>query len=102
MSTPFDIDLFLNGVITGSKATRLRHIRQAKIIQVAISHRWKKENPWSWKNKHLMWFLKEHSKKSAHTNYYYTLTIKLIILKLEKNWKLHPPKQKKNNLGRNF
>ncbi|MDU0537120.1 hypothetical protein Q8X06_33260, partial [Pseudomonas aeruginosa] len=34
MSKPFDMELFLSAVLTGSYATRHRHLRQAKIIQV--------------------------------------------------------------------
>jgi len=33
MSKPFDMELFLAGVLTGSHATRQRHLRQAKIIR---------------------------------------------------------------------
>lgn len=37
MIRPFDLELFLVGVLTGSRATRQRHLRQAKTIQAAIS-----------------------------------------------------------------
>jgi hypothetical protein len=37
MSKPFDMEVFLAGVLTGSRATRQRHLRQAKIIQVDIA-----------------------------------------------------------------
>jgi hypothetical protein len=40
MSKPFDMELFLAGVLTGSHATRQRHLRQARIIQSEISERW--------------------------------------------------------------
>lgn len=40
MSKPFDMELFLAGVLTGSHATRLRHLRQARIIQAEISECW--------------------------------------------------------------
>lgn len=40
MSKPFDIELFLIGVLTGSNTTRQRHLRQAKVIQDAITKRW--------------------------------------------------------------
>lgn len=46
MSKPFDMELFLSGVLSGSHATRQRHIRQAKIIQAEIAERWKLETPW--------------------------------------------------------
>jgi len=39
MSKPFDMELFLAGVLTGSQATRKRHLRQAKIIQAEIAER---------------------------------------------------------------
>lgn len=48
MSKPFDMELFLVGVLTGSHSTRQRHLRQAKAIQAAISNRWHIDNPWIW------------------------------------------------------
>jgi len=54
MSKPFDMELFLAGVLTGSHATRQRHVRQAKIIQVEIAGRWQRETPWAWQKS--MWF----------------------------------------------
>ena len=39
MSKPFDMELFLAGVLTGSHATRQRHVRQAKIIQTKVAAR---------------------------------------------------------------
>ena len=42
MSKPFDMELFLAGVLTGSHATRQRHVRQAKIIQAEIAERWQR------------------------------------------------------------
>ncbi len=56
MSTVFDMDLFLTGVLTGSHTTRQRHLRQAKAIQTAIAERWQRDNPWTWQRKHLAWF----------------------------------------------
>ncbi|RJX76301.1 hypothetical protein D3M70_23450 [Pseudomonas sp. LS-2] len=47
MSKPFDMELFLGGVLTGSHATRQRHLRQAKAIQTAIANRWQRDNPWT-------------------------------------------------------
>jgi len=52
MSTVFDMDLFLTGVLTGSHTTRQRHLRQAKAIQTAIAERWQRDNPWTWQRKH--------------------------------------------------
>ena len=45
MSKPFDMDLFLAGVLTGSHATRRRHLQQARIIQAEIAERWQRETP---------------------------------------------------------
>ena len=45
MTKPFDMDLFLAGVLTGSHATRQRHLRQAKIIQAEITERWQRDTP---------------------------------------------------------
>ncbi|MGY2097757.1 hypothetical protein [Pseudomonas simiae] len=85
MSKPFDMELFMTGVLTGSNATRQRHTQQAKIIQSAISERWGRENPWTWQRKHLTWFLNHRmgNQKEA-TRYYYRLTIQLIAVRLGK------------------
>jgi hypothetical protein len=87
MSKPFDMELFLASVLTGSHATRERHLRQAKAIQAAISNRWHKDNPWAWQQKHLAWFLNHHVNSYAEsTRYYYLLTIHLLTLRLGKSW----------------
>jgi len=39
MRTAFDMELFLAGMLTGSHATRQRHLRQAKVIQAEIAKR---------------------------------------------------------------
>ena len=87
MSKPFDMDLFLAGVLTGSRATRQRHLRQAKIIQAEITERWRRETPWAWQRKHVAWFL-EHRlrRRSKDTRYYYLLTVRLLTHRLEKSW----------------
>jgi hypothetical protein len=51
MANPFDMEVFLNGVLSGSHTTRRRHLRQAVTIQTAISNRWKRNNPWTWQQK---------------------------------------------------
>jgi len=87
MSKPFDMEIFLAGVLTGAHATRERHIRQAKTIQAAISERWNLDNPWTWQRKHLVWFLNHHmNSNSKSTRYYYLLTTNLITLRLGKPW----------------
>lgn len=87
MSKAFDMELFLAGILTGSLATRKRHIRQAKVIQTAIADRWKIRNPWKWKQKHLVWFVRHRiGTRSDATKYYCWLTIQLIALKLDKEW----------------
>lgn len=48
MSKPFDMELFLVGVLTGSHATRQRHLRQAALIHAEIANRWQRETPWAW------------------------------------------------------
>jgi hypothetical protein len=58
----FDMALFLSGVLTGSKATQQRHLRQARIMQAAIQQRWQRDNPWTWQLKHVRWFLTQHLK----------------------------------------
>lgn len=87
MTKPFDIELFLAGVLTGADATRKRHIRQAKTIQATILEHWNLDSPWRWQRKHLVWFLTyEIRDKSTGTQYYYRLTIKLMALRMGKTW----------------
>jgi len=87
MSTPFDMELFLAGVLTGSNATRQRHLRQSKAIQTAIADRWHRDNPWTWQQKHLVWFLNHHVNQHADsTRYYFVLTIRLLTKRLGKSW----------------
>ncbi|WP_223473861.1 hypothetical protein [Pseudomonas sp. BF-B-27] len=87
MSKPFDMELFLADVLTGSHATRQRHLRQAHSIQKAIANRWHQNNPWAWQRKHLDWFLNHHMKQHAEsTRYYYLLTISRITFRLGKSW----------------
>jgi hypothetical protein len=91
MSKPFDMELFLAGVLTGSHATRQRHVRQAKLIHAQIADRWQRQTPWAWQRKHLAWFL-EHclDRHCQPTRYYYLLTVRLLILRLEKKWVFRP------------
>nr|WP_242483628.1 MULTISPECIES: hypothetical protein [unclassified Pseudomonas] len=87
MSKKVGIELFLSGVLTGSYATRYRHLRQARIIQAAIYHRWKLENPWTWKQKHVIWFLNHYlGKRAEGTQYYYRLTFQLIAIRTGRSW----------------
>lgn len=44
MRYPYDVGLFLAGVLTGSYATRQRHLRQAKLIQAEIAKRWQRHS----------------------------------------------------------
>ena len=83
MTKLFDITLFLSGVLTGSKATQQRHLRQARIMQAAIQQRWQRDNPWTWRLKHVRWFLTQHLRDhSDTTRYYYRLTALLIWKRL--------------------
>ncbi|MGW7775887.1 hypothetical protein BS643_14685 [Pseudomonas protegens] len=87
MSKPFDMELFLAAVLTGSYATRQRHIRQAKLIHAEISERWQLEIPWTWRRKHLLWFLEYRlTRRCEATRYYYLLTVRLIARRLERPW----------------
>jgi hypothetical protein len=87
MSKPFDMDLFLDGVLTGSRATRQRHLRQAKIIQAEITERWRRETPWAWQRKDVAWFLEHRLGRSSEaTRYYYLLTARLLARRLQKTW----------------
>lgn len=87
MSKPFDMELFLAGVLIGSHTTRQRHLRQAKIIQTQITERWQRETPWSWQRKHLAWFIEHRlDRRSKMTRYYYLLTVRLLVRRLQKTW----------------
>lgn len=87
MSKQFDMDLFLAGVLTGSHATRQRHLRQAMLIQAEIASRWQRETPWAWQRKHLVWFLEHRlARHSRMTRYYYFLTVRLLVRHLKKAW----------------
>ncbi|WP_331832148.1 hypothetical protein VUG52_23375 [Pseudomonas sp. LH21] len=87
MSKPFDMELFLVGEMTGSYATRQRHLCQAKIIQAEIAKRWQRETPWTWQRKHLAWFLEHRlDRHSEMTRYYYFLTVRLLARRLQKTW----------------
>lgn len=87
MGKPFDMELFLAGVLTGSHATRQRHVRQAKVIQAEIEARWQRETPWTWQRKHLAWFLEHRlSQRREATRYYYVLTIRLLARRLKNSW----------------
>jgi len=83
----FDMEVFMAGVLTGSHATRQRHVRQAKIIQAEIAARWQRETPWAWQRKHLVWFLEYHlDRRCEATRYYYLLTVRLLAQRLETSW----------------
>lgn len=87
MSKPFNMELFLAGVLIGSHATRQRHLRQAKLIQAEISKRWQLETPWVWQRKHVIWFVEHRlAGRCAATRYYYLLTVRLLARRLEKPW----------------
>ncbi|MCE5989552.1 hypothetical protein LVV83_21210 [Pseudomonas sp. LM20] len=87
MSKPFDMELFLASVLTGSHATRQRHLRQGTLIQVEIANRWQRETPWTWQRKHLAWFLEHRlNRHSEMPRYYYFLTVRLLARRLQKTW----------------
>lgn len=87
MSKPFNMEQFLAGVLTGSHATRKRHLMQARLIQVEIAERWQRETPWSWQRKHVAWFLEHHvGSHSESTRYYYLLTVRLLARRLGQPW----------------
>lgn len=71
MSKVFDMELFLAAVLTGSHATRRRHLRQAELIQTEIAKRRQRETPWTWQRKHLAWYLEHRmNQRSEATRYY--------------------------------
>ena len=91
MSKSFDMGLFLAAVLSGSHATRRRHVRQARIIQAEIAERWRLETPWAWQRKHVAWFLEHHlDQRSKATRYYYLLTVRLLIRRLKRSWVFNP------------
>ncbi|MBF8722897.1 hypothetical protein [Pseudomonas guariconensis] len=70
MSKPFDMKLFLAGVLSGSHATQQRHLQQARIMQAEISERWQRRTPWAWQKKHVAWFVDDHLKKHSEATRY--------------------------------
>lgn len=87
MSKPFDMEMFLAAVLTGSHSTQQRHLRQARVIQAEISERWQLQTPWAWQRKHLAWFLEHRLDRSSKmTRYYYFLTVRLLARRLQKTW----------------
>lgn len=87
MKKPFDMELFLGGVLTDSHATRRHHLRQAMLIQTEIAGRWQRKTPWGWQRKHLAWFLNHHLRnRSEATRNYYVLTVRLLTRRLGKSW----------------
>lgn len=87
MKKAFDMELFLAAVLTGSYATRQRHMRQAKLIQAEIFGRWSLETPWAWKRKHVAWFLEYRlARRCKATRYYYLLTARLLARRLGRSW----------------
>jgi len=91
MSKSFDMEVFLVAMLTGSHATRQRHLKQANIIQADIAKRWQRETPWAWQRKHLAWFLENRmSHRSDATRYYYLLTVRLLARRLHKSWVFNP------------
>ncbi|KNH26664.1 hypothetical protein V2K54_18560 [Pseudomonas alliivorans] len=79
MKSEFDMALFLSPVVKGAHATRQRHIRQAERMHEVIRERWGCATPWSWREKHVRWFLEHYLRCSAPaTVYYYELTAGLI------------------------
>ena len=84
MKFEFDMALFLSPVLKGAHATRQRHIRQAERMSEAIRERWGCATPWSWREKHVRWFLEHYLRCSAPaTAYYYELTAGLIRRRCE-------------------
>nr|WP_244633909.1 hypothetical protein [Pseudomonas coleopterorum] len=89
MTKAFDMEVFLAGVLTGSLATRQRHLGQTRFIHAAIAERWHVHTPWCWKQKHLGWFLKKRlAERRNDTRYYYLLTAELIARRLGASWVL--------------
>lgn len=79
MTAEFGIALFLRPVLKGAHATQQRHIRQAERMHEVIRERWGCATPWSWREKHVRWFLEHYLRCSAPaTIYYYELTAGLI------------------------
>ncbi|WP_153784972.1 hypothetical protein [Pseudomonas sp. EMN2] len=86
MSKRFDMELFVVGVLTGSQATRQRHVLQAKIIRAEIAKSWQRDTPWAWQRKHVAWFLEHRlDRRNEVMRYYYLLTVRLLSRRLRKN-----------------
>lgn len=86
MREAFDITFFISGVLSDSKTTRQRHIKQAQFIQITISQYWCKRSPWTWQEKHIRWLLTNRLKsKSPSTRYYHYLTAKIIWRRMNRH-----------------
>lgn len=65
MIKTFDMELFLGAVQLDNAMYDM-----AKIIQAEIAERWQLQAPWTWKRKHVAWFLEHRmSPRSAATRY---------------------------------
>lgn len=52
-------------------------------MQVAIQQRWQRDNPWTWRQKHVRWFFNEYLKGHSDAScYYYRLTASLILKRM--------------------
>ncbi|HLD65242.1 MAG TPA: hypothetical protein VJA19_04295 [Pseudomonas sp.] len=90
MSTAFDMELFLAGVLTGSHATPPAAYPPGQGHPGGDPERWQLDNPRAWQRKHLNWFLVHHlSQRAESTRYYYLLTAQLIAKRLGKAWQFN-------------
>lgn len=70
MTSEFDIALFLHPMLKDTHATPQRHIRQAERMNEVIREHWGCATPWSWREKHVRWFMEHYLLCSAPATVY--------------------------------
>lgn len=84
---PFDMKLFLTGVLTGLQATRNAICDRLRLSMLQSQHAGSEKRPGLGKESSFAWFLDHHlDRRSEATRYYYKLTIRLLARRLEKSW----------------
>lgn len=56
-----------------------------------IADRWRRDSPWTWQQKHLLWFLNHCLNGHAQsTCYYFVLTMRFLTKRLGRSWQFGP------------
>ena len=76
----------------GASATVRGHLQRARVIHDAITERWHLQDCWSWKAKHLRWFLATQLEERAlatQRDYWRTVRAILAVLGKQADWEPH-------------